>query len=168
MWVPIVEKAFAFFRNNDGRYAAIDGGSNGNGGRGIMGTDLTPWSYEIPELYDANDVIEWIADGRPSGDVRNYINSSVPVLLNWISDRLDEGHPLTTGYWPDSTDATTLDTNNWRRGRHIIMIDRVLFDANGNPNGLAIRDQNGPTIREYRDFAHFYHLFGRASTYDMR
>ncbi len=165
VWVPIVEKAFAFFRNNAGTYASIDGGNNGNGGRGIMGADTE--SFEIPTLFGANDVIAWIAAGRPSGGVRNYINGTVPMLLDWINDRLDEGRPVYTGYWPGATDTTTLDTNNWRRGKHIIMIDRVLFDANGNPNGLAIRDQIGPTIHEYRDFAHIYHLFGRARTYDM-
>ncbi len=47
------------------------------------------------------------------------------------------------------------------------MIDRVLFDMNGNPIGLVIRDQVGPTPHVYYDFAHIYHLFGRARTYDM-
>jgi hypothetical protein len=165
LWPAIVEKAFAFYRNKLGTYASIDGGNNGTGGSIIM--RATKEVYSIPELYNEHDVVDWIADGRPNNAVASYINGQVPALLNWISDRLDEGRPVYTGYTPGTLDTTALTTSNWRRGTHIIMIDRVLFDANGNPTGLVIRDQVGPREREYRDFAHIFHVFGRANTYDM-
>jgi hypothetical protein len=165
LWLPIVEKAFAFFRNNAGTYASIDGGSNGNGGQPIMGAETE--RFEIPALFGPADVIAWIAKGRPPGNLRSYLHVTVPALLNWINDRIEEGRPVYTGYLPKTLDSSTLTTDNWRRGKHIIMVDSVIFDADGNPKGLVIRDQSGPKLLDYYDFAHIYHVFGRAQTYDM-
>lgn len=166
LWVPIVEKAFAFFRNKDGDYASLNGGNSGTGGSIVMGAD-TDTRYDIPEVYDAAAIVAWHNSGRPAGAIQNYINSSVPVLLNWIQDRQQAGLPVSTGNWPGSNDTTPIIEDYWRRGKHIIMVDHVDFDANGHPISLTLRDQIGNHYRTLTDFARIYFFIGRAVVYDM-
>lgn len=166
LWVPIVEKAFAFFRNKTGSYAAIDGGNSGTGGSVVMGAD-TDTRYDIPDVYDAAAIVAWHNSGRPAGAIKNYINASVPVLLNWIHDRQQEGLPVYTGNWPGSNDATPIVEDYWRRGKHIIMIDHVDFNANSQPISITLRDQAGNHYRTLTDFARIYFFLGRAVVYDM-
>lgn len=165
LWVPIVEKAFAFFRDREGSYPSIDGGNSGLEGATAM--HASKEQYSIPEFVTASDVVEWIAAGRPSGWVKDYINSTTTALLNHIADRLAEGRPVYTGFTPNSVNTTTLTTSNWRRGTHIITITDVQFDSNGNPTALVIRDQVDDDEFVFTDFARIFHLFGRAHTYDM-
>jgi len=164
IWVPIVEKAWAFFRDQEGSYASISGGNSGLGGAIGMGA-----SKEVGEFgaFDAQAIINWVIAGRPAGAVANDVNASVTDLLNWIVDRQAEGRPVYTGYVAGLTNASNFDADNWRRGAHIIMIDSVGFDANGNPISLTIRDQIGGVYRTYTDFARIYFYFGRGVTYDM-
>jgi hypothetical protein len=166
LWVPIVEKAFAFFRRQDGQYASISGGNGSGSGTVILGADNDE-NYTIDPIYDAQDIIDWNTAGRPAGAIANYVNSTVPLLLDWIADRQDEGRPVYTGNISGANNNTSLVLNNWRRGQHIIMIDHVNFDANGNPISLTLRDQIGPVYRTISDFARLYFLIGRAHVYDM-
>ncbi|MDQ3334654.1 MAG: C2 family cysteine protease [Myxococcota bacterium] len=167
IWLPIVEKAWALFRNQVGTYASISGGHNGLGGTIGFGAD-NDVRYEIDDaVYDAQAIINWHNAGRPAGATANYINTTVPQLLNWIADRQDEGRPVYTGNKSGASNTTAFDLDNWRRGQHIIMIDRVNFDANGNPVSLVLRDQIGPTYRVITDWARIYFLVGRAYIYDM-
>lgn len=168
LWAPIVEKAFAFYRDRLGTYASIADGNAGTSGRLIFRASID--TYEIPALFDSYDVVAWIAAGRPANAVATYIDSTVPTLLNWIADRLDEGRPVYTGYVAktrNTTELTAGSDGNWRRGRHIIMVERVTFDAGGRPTGLILRDQLGGNWFSFTDRAHIYHVFGRAHTYDM-
>jgi Calpain family cysteine protease/RTX calcium-binding nonapeptide repeat (4 copies) len=171
LWGPIVEKAFALFRRQDGSYASIDGGNGVGSGQTIMHAD-TEERYEISETYggftfDAAAVITWVNAGRPAGLMNNYINSRVPILLDWIQDRQDEGKPVYTGNISGANNNTAFVTDNWRRGQHIIMVDHVNFDAGGNPISLVLRDQIGNQYRTITDFARIYFLIGRAIVYDM-
>ena len=166
IWLPIVEKAWALFRNQEGNYASISGGNNGLGG--AIGMKASKVVYEIDaSTYDAQAIIHWVNAGRPAGATANYINATVPQLLNWIADMQDSGRPIYTGNISGANNNTAFDVDNWRRGQHIIMIDHVNFDANGNPVSLVLRDQYGPTYRTLTDFARIYFLIGRAITYDM-
>ncbi len=171
IWAPIVEKAFAWFRDREGSYASISGGNSGTSGTVIMGADNTE-VYEIGG-YEAQSIVNWVAAGRPAGAIANHVNASVPVLLNWIIDRQAEGRPVYTGIVSGADNATVLiaptDTvdGTWRRGQHIVMVDRVTFDANGIPNGLVLRDQIGGVDRVFTDVARIYFLIGRARMYDM-
>jgi hypothetical protein len=167
LWLPIVEKAWAFFRRQEGTYASISG-DNGSGPAPLsLGADDTTLTYTIDPVYDANAIISWVNMGRPAGAVANYVNSTVPQLLNWIADRQDEGHPIYTGNISGANDMTAIVSNNWRRGQHIIMVDHINFDANGNPISIELRDQIGPVYGTITDFARIYFLIGRANAYDM-
>ena len=132
-----------------------------------LGADNTTFSYTIDPVYDATAIINWVNMGRPAGAVASYVNSTVPQLLNWIADRQDEGHPIYTGNISGANDMTAFVEDNWRRGQHIIMVDHINFDANGNPVTITLRDQIGPVYRTITDFARIYFLLGRAHAYDM-
>jgi hypothetical protein len=167
IWLPIVEKAWAFFRNQEGNYTSISGGNNGLGGTIGFGAN-NDVRYDIDDsVYGAQAIINWVNAGRPAGATANYINTTVPQLLNWIADRQDEGKPVYTGNKSGASNSMAFDLDNWRRGQHIIMIDHVNFDANGNPISLTLRDQYGPTYRTITDWARIYFLIGRAVIYDM-
>ena len=171
LWGPIVEKAFALFRREEGSYASIDGGNGEGSGTVIMGANNDE-RYDIPDACfgfgcDATAVISWVGAGRPAGLLNNYINTKVPVLLNWIQDRQDEGKPVYTGNISGASNSTSFIEDNWRRGQHIIMVDHVNYDANGNPISLTLRDQIGNQYRTITDFARIYFLIGRAVVYDM-
>lgn len=167
IWGPIVEKAWAIYRRYDAAYASISGGNGSGSGTVGMGADTSD-GYEIDPIFDADDVIAWDAAGRPSGWwIKGYIDSTVPQLLNWIADRQDAGLPVYTGNISGASNSTAFVVDNWRRGQHIIMVDHVNFDANGNPVSLTLRDQYGPVYRTITDFARIYFLIGRAYVYDM-
>jgi hypothetical protein len=166
LWVPIVEKAFAFFRRQDGAYASISGGNGSGSGSVILGANKDD-QYTIDPTYDAQAIIDWHNAGRPAGAIANYINSTVPQLLSWIADRQEAGRPVYTGNISGANNNTAFVVDNWRRGQHIIMIDRVNFDSNGNPISLTLRDQIGNVYRTISDFPRIYFLIGRAIVYDM-
>lgn len=168
IWLPIVEKAWAIFRQQDSAYSSISGGNASGSGTVAMGAN-NETNYTIPETYDAADIIAWNASGRPAGAIANYVQSEVTTLLNWIEDHKQDGYPVYTGYYGTGvTNSTAInDVDYWRRGRHIIMVDDVGFDANGNPISLTIRDQNTPSFVTFTDFARIYFFFGRARLYEM-
>ena len=167
IWAPIVEKAWALFRNKQGSYASISGGNNGLGGTIGFGAD-NDTNFTIDDTtYDAQAIINWVNAGRPAGATANYINAQVPQLLNWIADRQDEGLPVYTGNISGASNTTSFTLDHWRRGQHIIMVDHVNFDANGNPVSITLRDQIGPTYRTITDWARIFFLIGRARLYEM-
>jgi hypothetical protein len=72
-----------------------------------------------------------------------------------------------TGNISGANNNTAVVEDNWRRGQHIIMVDHVNYDANGNPISLTLRDQIGPNYRTISDFGRIYFLIGRAVLYEM-
>ncbi|MEO6773821.1 MAG: C2 family cysteine protease [Kofleriaceae bacterium] len=164
IWMPIVEKAYAFYRRRAGAYASL-GGGDGTGPTAFGAN--TDESFTILPIYDAADIIAWDAAGRPSGGIDNYIKSQVPQLLHWIADRQAEGRPVYTGNIFGADNDTAFDASNWRRGGHIIMIDRSHLDSHGAPIDVVLRDQIGPKTRTITDFPRIYFLIGRANVYDM-
>ena len=91
----------------------------------------------------------------------------MPVLLNWIQDQLEAGNPVYTGNISGASNTMTMTEDRYRRGQHIIMVDHVDFDANGNPISLTLRDQIGNTYRTMTDFTRIYFFIGRAWLYEM-
>jgi hypothetical protein len=167
IWLPIVEKAWALFRNQLGTYASISGGNNGLGGTIGTGAD-NETNFTIDDTtYDAQAIINWVNAGKPAGATANFVNAQVPLLLNWIADRQDEGLPVYTGNISGANNSTAFVLDNWRRGQHIIMVDHVNFDVNGNPVSITLRDQIGPTYRTITDWARIFFLIGRARLYEM-
>jgi hypothetical protein len=168
IWVAIVEKAFAFFRYELGSYAAIAGGDGYT--HEYLGVTQTSW--EIQDGVTAEEVVSWYNAGMPSGIIQDTINAGVIELLNWIQGQLDSGKAVTTGARSrikNSTpiqldDPTTTDDNEstYRRGQHIYMVDSILHDEDGNPNGLVLRDPYGYN-RTLTDFTRIYFCIGRAT-----
>jgi hypothetical protein len=166
LWVPIVEKAWALFRQQDGMYSSISGGNSPGSAVTGLGADNSE-SYTIDPVYDATAIINWVNQGKPAGAINNYINTMVPGLLQWIADRQGEVHPIYTGYVAGSSDTTAFDVDHWRRGIHVIMVDHVNFDAFGKPVSVTLRDQIGPYTPTFTDWTHIYFMLGRAMVYDM-
>jgi hypothetical protein len=75
--------------------------------------------------------------------------------------------PVYTGIKSGANNSSDFELDHWRRGQHIVMVDRVLFDNNGVPNGIVLRDQIGPTERVFTDFGRIYFFIGRARLYEM-
>jgi Calpain family cysteine protease/RTX calcium-binding nonapeptide repeat (4 copies) len=179
IWVPIVEKAYAFWRTKMGHYDSIAGG-----GAGFQHVSeelgLFQVTREQSEPVSAVEVLAWDLDGRPSGGVKNQIKAAVTDFLSWILAQREAGNAVTIGGKASLSntllmrldDATTPDENEstWRRGEHIFMVDRVLTNSAGTPTGLVVRNpwgNVGPNQDGYltlTDFARIYFCIGGAAS----
>lgn len=176
IWAPIVEKAYAFWRKKLGSYDSISGG---NGGFQDTSADLgfSQLKKEIAQPVTAQQVIDWEADGKPSGTTKTKINTAVKDWLKWVKSELGKGHAVVlgarSGFRNDialQLDDPNTDANEstWRRGQHVFMVDKVLTDANGNPTGMVVRNPygtQGPNNDGYltiTDFSRIYFCVSRA------
>ncbi|WP_428941004.1 C2 family cysteine protease [Fontivita pretiosa] len=117
MWVPVVEKAWAFFRNNEGTYASIAGGNNPG----------TGW---------------WEALGVNSGRLPAESFPDANVYLTWIKAQLDAGMTVIAG---GPAGFANSDFQGERRGQHVYMVDTV-NTINGMPTSIKLRDPYGSYI----------------------
>jgi Ca2+-binding RTX toxin-like protein len=124
IWVPIAEKAWAFFRNDQGTYASIEGGNN----PGISWTA----ALNLTETDHA---------------VTDYANAT--AFLKGIQSELAAGKALTLG-GPAPLLATTPEikspdgsVSTWHRGIHVYMVDHVNTDAKGTPISVTLRNPWG-------------------------
>jgi hypothetical protein len=174
IWVPIVEKAYAFWRRQQGNYPSINGG---NGGPQHVSEDLglTQEVYEITDGVTPQQVINWVNSGSPDGWFKLNIKLRVTALLNWIQSEIASGEAVVTGAVAGVGNSTAMKVDNpnteaqessWRRGQHIYHVDSVLTDANGDPSGIVLRDPYGQT-RTITDFTRIYFLIGRAISLDV-
>jgi hypothetical protein len=157
LWVPIVEKAYTFFRRREGTYSSIKGGDGTVYGH--LNVSNTKW--EIPEGPTKEEVLDWVNSGKPEGSVKSQIEGEVFVLLSWIRTYRNLGVPMITGAVPGVSDSTMINANNWRRGKHVFMIDHVQTGSNGLPTGLVLRDPYGEE-RTITDSTVLYFCIGRA------
>ncbi len=126
MWVPIVEKAWAFLRNQQGTYASIGGGNN-------------------PQIVDAVVALGCKSEPHPWTDftVGTEYQRGV-AYLNAVQADLAAGKAITMGGPAGfSSNSDTTDPKNYHRGQHIFMVDSVLTDAQGNPIGIKLYDLYG-------------------------
>ena len=141
MWVPIIEKAWAFYRKNDGQYASIASGNS---------ADIDP----VVALGFVPEVHNWSEFTKPT-DYANGID-----YLNAIKADLAAGKAITIGGpWSWSSASDLSDKNNFHRGQHIFMVDSVVTDANGNPTGIVVYDLFG-TYRTIMGPDVVYHCSG--------
>ena len=165
LWVPIIEKAFAIARRDKASYPSIAGGN---------GTELSvlvtePVRTTINDGLSDLDVFNWFNAGQQSGSTQNTVRESVKLLLRFIHIELTDGAPLITGAMSGISNSTAILVNNpatntestYRRGAHIYMVDRVEFDANGNPTGLRLRDPYGVYVT-VTDPVRLHFCIGRA------
>jgi len=127
MWVPVVEKAWAFLRNQQGTYASIAGGNN-------------------PQIVDA--VVALTGQPAVGHSWQDYTKATDALngidYLKAIQADLGAGLATTIGGpagWSSNSDVT--DPKNFHRGQHIFMVDSVLTDMNGNPTGIKVYDLYG-------------------------
>lgn len=167
IWVPIVEKAYAFFRKHKGTYPSIASGN----GTAADHLNLTQDTYTIEDGVTPEEVMAWQNAGSPNGALKNQITTSVVGLLNWIDAQIANGKAMTTGARSTVSDMTPLqlddpntDSNEstYRRGQHIYHIDEVKKDANGNPIGIVLRNPYG-SYRTMMDFTRIHFCIGRAT-----
>ena len=170
MWVPIVEKAYAFFRKGKGTYPSI---ASGNGSLAEhLNIEKTGWA--IDDGVDPAAVVAWHKNGAPAGFIASKVDKGVEVLLNWIDDELNEGMPVYTGAKSGIKDSTPIQLDDpdkagnqstWRRGQHIYMVDHVIFSGS-TPTGLVLRDPYGK-YRTITDPVRIYFCIGRAVIIDL-
>jgi Calpain family cysteine protease/RTX calcium-binding nonapeptide repeat (4 copies) len=165
IWVPVVEKAFAIARRDQGSYESISGGN---------GTTLSSMNYEsvsseIADGLSAEQVKSWHDSGEPANRVELIVGTSVKSLLTVIDYYLSEGLPMITGAVSGIKDTTVvrLDDPNtsaqestYRRGQHIYAIDHVMFDSNDEPTSLVLRDPYG-AYRTITDPTRLHFCIGR-------
>jgi hypothetical protein len=169
LWVPIVEKAYAFFRRQMGTYASIASGDGTHYGH--LGLETS--SFEIAGPLTPEQVIAWDAKGRPAGAVRDRLLADVAELFDFVANQQAGGLGLTTGARSGVSDSTALalddeatpnvNEGTFRRGQHIYMVDRVEFDAGGRPAAFVLRDPYGME-RALTDPARIWFCVGRAGT----
>ncbi|WP_163864936.1 C2 family cysteine protease [Myxococcus eversor] len=168
LWVPIVEKAYAIMRSDSADYSAIDTGDGtleiNKPGGGHINLTITHWSYA--DGVTKEDVLGWLANGSPSGPIMTARNLGVDAFLAWVQQQRAQGAALVTGSVPNVSDTATLDANSWRRGAHILMIDRVVTDRTGKPVGIVLRNPYGFEV-ELRDYTQIYFLLGGAGRWDL-
>jgi hypothetical protein len=151
LWVPIVEKAWAFYRNAKGTYASISGEWN---------PSLTPMG---------------IALGAPEVDffAVNFPNSA--LYLKAIQNALASGkavkligpaslNPNTVMCAIDNP-ATDQNENVYRSTQHSFTVTQVITDANGNPVSVVLRNPYGGYVTIGADLL-FYCSYGY-ETFDV-
>lgn len=125
LWAAILEKAFAFYRNGDGKYDAISGG-NSPGLKPEQVLNLNTTGFQNWEKTSATPGIfanadEFMAKAYEQVKLGKAMTIGGPV--NWEKE---------TAFGP-------------RRGQHVYMISDVQLDANGKPATLVLRNPWGYT-----------------------
>lgn len=158
IWVPIVEKAYAFFRKNKGTYASVASGN----GTTYEHLNLNKDGFNVDDNneYIEQEIIDWVADGKPYGPITDLVNQGTHDLLVYIQNQLAAGKAMTTGAYPGIGNTTPITSFYYRRGKHIYTIDRVL-SFNGMPYGLVLRDPYGSYVN-ITDNTVLYFCIGRA------
>jgi hypothetical protein len=164
IWVAIVEKAWAFFRKQEGNYASIAGG-NGNIDNPLLGMTGTLFAKGEPVTPAA--VVAWVKAGSPSGPISVQIRAAVINWLNAVKAARAAGKPVTVGAvagisntTPVLADdpATAADECNYRCAQHVYMVDKVLTNSSGTPTGIKLYDPWG-LERTITDMTRlYYHL----------
>jgi hypothetical protein len=163
LWVAIIEKAYAFYRkrgeSSEGTYESLKWGI----GQPNFYTQKTQW--EIGDGLTQQDVLDWVNDGAPAGQIEDTIHTSVIELLGWIKSELDNGHPLKMGAISTLSNDKPIQSHYYRRGQHAFIIDSVEVDAAGTPAGLVLRNpfyRDRADLVTLTDFTRIHYFIGRA------
>jgi hypothetical protein len=149
IWVPIVEKAWAFFRHQEGNYDSIRYGEETDAG--LLGvTRVVLPKQAIPT---DRQVYDWYNAGSPAGTLANQIRGGAEAWLYEIKAQLAAGNTVRVGAVPGISNTTPIrfddpataddDDYTYRRGTHVFTVDSVLTDASGNVTGIKLRNPYG-------------------------
>jgi hypothetical protein len=168
-WVAIMEKAYAVARRDLVTYDSIDGGS---------GTKLVHVAVDGPSFKISNGILtkdtvrEWWAQGEPAGTVADMVKAQNKTLLDWLHARRSENKAV--GFGSVGTLSNTqppLTSTNYRTSPHIMIIDHVNFDANGQPisvtiyNPWGILDNNAGPVQTISDPARIWYLISEGKVF---
>lgn len=171
VWVPIVEKAYAFYRRAKGNYDSIASGDGTND----EDMDIATNSYKINDGITPEQVIAWNAAGQPAGTIKTAVTKGATDLLNHIKTQQAAGKPVMVGGRSTLSNnlalqvddpSTSTNESTWRRGQHIYMVDHVNVDAMGNPTGMVLRNPYGSYLT-LTDFTRIYFCVGGAGTWEI-
>jgi hypothetical protein len=146
LWVAIVEKAWAFYRNNMGTYASIDGGNNpGIASDVAFGTLCNPAPND-PAVY-----------------------ATAADYLNGIQAALAAKKAVTIGAVPDLSpntpkQKTNDDSSTWHRGKHIYTVETVNY-SHGVPISITLRNPNGSYVTVSADL--IFYVSGGFAAFDV-
>lgn len=161
VWMPLVEKAFAIYRNGNGQYQAI---ANGNAGPSLptqLNASILYYSWGDGHVSGCDgpctDLLSWVAAGSPNNTYKTWMENKVKSYLAWVQVMQNADVPLVTGAISNASNTLTLTSDNFRRGQHIFMIDHVTTDANGVATGIVLRNPYGSYVT-FTDPAHIFFL----------
>lgn len=134
-WAAIMEKAYAVARKDQVNYGSINGG-NGTKLVHVADNDAT---FEISNGALTKEIVkDWWEQGEPAGEIADTVKAQNETLLNWLHARRSENKAVGFGSVGNLTDELELTLTNYRRSAHIMIIDRVNFDAAGEPVSVTI------------------------------
>lgn len=129
IWVPIVEKAWAFYRNNKATYSSTEGGNN-------LGID---WCDAL---------------GLSHIDFPTNLSPNATSFLTTIRNELLAGKAITIGGPAALAPGIPLIATNYRRGQHIFTVDSVIMQ-NNVPVSLKLRNPYGSYVTVSATEAYF-------------
>jgi hypothetical protein len=113
MWVPIVEKAYAFYKNAKGNYGSINGGNGAGWTPGqALGVHVDPFAtsnYLLPSMFISEMRTQWLAGKAIT------VGGPAPFLPDTVMSTYDNPN-------------TSADENTWRRGAHVYTLVSVASD----------------------------------------
>jgi hypothetical protein len=120
IWAPIVEKAWAFYRNNQATYSSTEGGNN-------PGAD---WGDAL---------------GLSHFDFPTTLSPNATAFLSTIQAELKAGKAVTIGGPAALAPGIPLIPTNYHRGQHIFTVDSVIVQ-NNVPVALKLRNPYGSYV----------------------
>ena len=161
--VPIIEKAYAFFRRQEGTYASLASGD------GTLDEQLNATNtvrYDIEDDIAHADLIAEDVSGSLSGPHKAIIDAGVRDLLTWIIVQQWAGKAVYTGAFSSVSDDTPLSEERYRRATHLFAVDHVEVNGQGQPIGLVLYNPYG-YLQPLYDFTRIFFFVGRAVIWDM-
>jgi len=163
VWMPLVEKAFAIYRNGNGHYQSVAGGNAGPPLPTQLNAEISYYSWGDGHVSGCDgpcvNHLLWVAAGSPNNTYKTWMQSKVKSYLWWVQLMLSAKVPLVTGATSNASNTLTLTSDNFRRGQHIFMIDHVTTDADGTATGIVLRNPYGSYVT-FSDPSHIFFLLG--------
>lgn len=176
IWAPLIEKAYVFFRNNEGVYSRTAGGHSAKiehhtetlGASTSEGWHMPGSTAAAPSPTPSKEhTYNWDQAGRVESWTTLLLILQARAFMEKVDHMTQLGRSLYTGFSSNLgplSDQHPIRLDGYRRGAHIIPILGVERDAYGTPTALLLRDQNNPnTVIKLSDPARISYLIGRCS-----
>ena len=166
IWAALIEKAYVFFRFDEGVYSRIHAGSSPAFEHLVLtlGADRRA-SLSMPRSPSKQAIYDWERAGRSlASPVAYRLAQQANTFLEQVDAKLRSGRALYTGWCRSHplNDQHPIRQDGYRSGAHIIPIVGVERDAFGAATTLVLRDQNRPQVLlRLSDPARISYLIGR-------